>query len=102
MLRVEDREVDPAGRGAARKCEWGEQLQDPALPCRREAPPGGTRLPLHHGGGMLVPTEEVAGSEGSEWEHQERGEEVGGGRRQRNWLPVGELPLSLPTPSFTA
>jgi len=49
----------------------------------------------------LVPAEEDAGSEASEWKRREReeerrveAEELGRGR--------GELPLFLPTPSFMA
>jgi hypothetical protein len=51
--------------------------------------------------GRLVPAEEEAGREGSEWERREREEER---RAEAEELGArgGELPLLLPTGSFMA
>jgi len=50
-----------------------------------------------------VPPEEDSESEASEWEpgSGESGKKKRG-RRRRSWVPGGELPLFLPTPSFIA
>jgi len=58
-------------------------------PRRWEMQPVGTRLPLRHGCGEgLVPAEEDARSEVSEWELRKlREREEGGGWRRRSWVP---------------
>ena len=51
--------------------------------------------------GGLVPPEEGAGSEVSEWERRPSGKRRGGWRR-RSWVPGRNFPLFLSTPSFMA
>jgi len=71
---VEGPAGDPVGRGAGNKWEGEEPLQDPGLLCRWVMRPGGTGLPLLYDVGRLVPVEEDAGSDVSEWERREREE----------------------------
>ena len=63
---------DTAGGGAGEKREEELPVHNPGPPCRQEVQPG---LPLYYSCGRLVPTEEDAGSEVSEWGPREREEE---------------------------
>jgi len=49
--RVEAPAEDPVGGGAEGDWEGEEPVEEPGAPCRCEAQPGGTRLPLYYGCG---------------------------------------------------
>jgi len=53
--RVEGPAEDPVGRGVEGGGEGEEPVQDPGPPHRREARPGGARLPRHYGCGEAGP-----------------------------------------------
>jgi hypothetical protein len=71
--RMEGPAEDHVGRGAEGDQEEEAPVHNPRPPCRLEVWPGGTRLPSAADVGRLVPAEEDAGSEVSEWELQSGG-----------------------------
>jgi len=62
---------DTVDGGAEGKWEEETPVYDPGPPCRQEVQPGGARFPLPIDVGRLVPAEEDAESEASEWELRE-------------------------------
>jgi len=102
--RMEGTARNSMGRGFEGEREEEEPVQDPGLPCRWEMQQGGTRLPLYYGCGEAGPTRGRRGERGVGTESRERRErrEREEGRAEAEELGAGEeLPLSLPTPSFT-
>jgi len=100
VLRVEGPAEDPVGRGAEGEGRE-EPVQDPGPPRRREAQPGGTRLPFHYG----------CGKEGWSRRRKTRGARCQNGssrssgsgkrregRRPRSWAPERNYRFFSPRP----
>ena len=71
---MENAAKDPVGVGAEGKREVEEPVEDPGSTGRWEVWAGGAGFPFFTDVGKLVPTEEDAGSDVSEWELWERRE----------------------------